>query len=515
MNESPIQHGAGQVEGKLGMRLVLGGCVFLALALRLLSIEDRSLWFDEGYSMWFAEQPLGELFGPIARSETNPVLYYALLKVWVSIFGSSEFAVRSLSSVIGAVTTAVVYGAGATCAPKGLKKRSGIVAAIIFSLCFYQISTGQNARGYALLTLGVAGMILSLTRTFTRFPGQGRDQAGDVSAKDGIGLGCFAAVAMWSHYTAVFYIASVGAVLVFWWVVHTRCSRVLMVHFLASTGAFLILAWYPLYLFLQFSRSEGTVSWITPPDISTTKKVTSMIFGAAFDVKPWSLEFLIRAALFAVWPMIGVWAIFKSREPAAKWCGIAFLSVSIGVFGGIWLVSHLGKPIFLDRTVGPTQIGWLLLCSYGVMNISKRGQRALATSVMITAFSVGAWSYHNRHPRVFPNEDYREITRLIGATEEGNVRVAASSISAYLLRHYTNPKEGRMLVVEKFNGSQALNEILIRGGNAPGWIMIRDPDLNGPEYGPEYKVLQKHGFGAPEISVGYLYAFRVRGESLD
>ena len=54
----------------------------------------QSLWRDEVFSIFLAQQPLS-VFLP--KLSFEPPLYYILLHFWIKFFGTSEIAVRSLS----------------------------------------------------------------------------------------------------------------------------------------------------------------------------------------------------------------------------------------------------------------------------------------------------------------------------------------------------------------------------------------------------------------------------------
>ena len=124
---------------------LLLGILGLAFALRVQGIDDDGFWLDEVTSLRDAEQTVGALFhGKGAPS--HPPLYYVLLKGWVSLFGTSETAVRFLSAVFG---TAAV---GATFALfRALHGRAtGLAASLLVALSFHHIVFSQEARMYAL-----------------------------------------------------------------------------------------------------------------------------------------------------------------------------------------------------------------------------------------------------------------------------------------------------------------------------------------------------------------------------
>ena len=72
----------------------------LAAFLRFYLLDGQSFWNDEGNSARIAERSL-QLITEGAAGDIHPPLYYYLLHFWRSVFGSSEFALRSLSAALG------------------------------------------------------------------------------------------------------------------------------------------------------------------------------------------------------------------------------------------------------------------------------------------------------------------------------------------------------------------------------------------------------------------------------
>src|SRR3954467_8564412 len=95
------------------LRLVPGILFIIGLALPLYRLGAQSLWLDEGGTWaevtgrtgkgWLA--PPGELF---SKDAAYP-LYHVLLKVWVTLVGDSEWALRFPSALAGAATVVVIY----------------------------------------------------------------------------------------------------------------------------------------------------------------------------------------------------------------------------------------------------------------------------------------------------------------------------------------------------------------------------------------------------------------------
>ncbi|HET9785909.1 MAG TPA: hypothetical protein VFP47_02190, partial [Pyrinomonadaceae bacterium] len=77
--------------------------VYLLLA--LYGIERQSLWQDEFHSLERVSSSI-----PFWK-DGHGFLYYAFLAVWVQL-GTSEFIVRSLSVLFGAVAVSLIYALG-------------------------------------------------------------------------------------------------------------------------------------------------------------------------------------------------------------------------------------------------------------------------------------------------------------------------------------------------------------------------------------------------------------------
>jgi len=72
-----------------------------------LTFMTASLWRDEAFSYLMAKLPIIELLSKTAQ-DSNPPLYYLVLKVWIFVWGNSELAMRTLSLLF---FWGVLYGA--------------------------------------------------------------------------------------------------------------------------------------------------------------------------------------------------------------------------------------------------------------------------------------------------------------------------------------------------------------------------------------------------------------------
>lgn len=122
--------------------------LLLAAALRFVQIGKSEPWLDENYSVVMAMRSGGILGGALA--DTNPPLYLYLLKGWMSLFGVSASAIRSLSAVCGVAQLAAL---GLWLAACGLPRRVALWAMAIGALAPLHIYYAQEARAYTLAWL--------------------------------------------------------------------------------------------------------------------------------------------------------------------------------------------------------------------------------------------------------------------------------------------------------------------------------------------------------------------------
>ncbi len=97
---------------KIGARrtrpFLITGILALALLLRAFQLTFQPLWWDEGYSVFFATRDLGTMLARTAI-DIHPPLYYLLLQAWIALLNTSDLALRLLSVAIGMVTLPFIY----------------------------------------------------------------------------------------------------------------------------------------------------------------------------------------------------------------------------------------------------------------------------------------------------------------------------------------------------------------------------------------------------------------------
>ncbi|PHM06674.1 glycosyltransferase family 39 protein, partial [Nostoc sp. 'Peltigera malacea cyanobiont' DB3992] len=125
--------------------------IIISIFLRFSLLQNQSLWFDEGWSLALSDgttfqENLFHIVNREAGDKYQP-LYYLVLFYWRSAFGDSEFAIRSLSALLGVgsviaifFTSLRVYG-----------KQHALWSSMILAVSSFSIFYSQDARPYALL----------------------------------------------------------------------------------------------------------------------------------------------------------------------------------------------------------------------------------------------------------------------------------------------------------------------------------------------------------------------------
>ncbi len=119
--------------------------ILLALVLRLILLDAKSLWLDEAASWRKSLGPATVILNE--RSDPHPPAYYLFLHTW-TYTGNSEFLLRLPSAVFGALTVLVLYGVGRTLNAT----KAGLLAAFLLAIDPIHIWYSQEVRMYAMVT---------------------------------------------------------------------------------------------------------------------------------------------------------------------------------------------------------------------------------------------------------------------------------------------------------------------------------------------------------------------------
>ena len=122
--------------------------IALGSLLRVYGLGAESIWLDEAHSLEVSSQNLASVVREAAAGHHSP-LYFVILHFWMSLFGNSEVAVRSLSAILGITSIALTYQVGNAL----FNKKVGLISSFLSAISLFHIQHSQDARPYALLLL--------------------------------------------------------------------------------------------------------------------------------------------------------------------------------------------------------------------------------------------------------------------------------------------------------------------------------------------------------------------------
>ena len=209
---------------------------------------QQSVWFDESYGAYLARFSFSDIWS-LTSADVHPPLYYFLLKIWSSIFGYTDFAMRFMSVFFGAI--AIIF------AWVWLKRKYGVkpalLAILLMSLSPMFIRYGQEMRMYTL----AAAIVFAATFVL---------QLAIDTKKRRFWLiyGALMSLGMWTHYfTALIWIAQLSY-LAYLYKKQIFQSNIILSYALA---VLLYLPWLPCFLTQTTVVQRGF--WIADPNLST------------------------------------------------------------------------------------------------------------------------------------------------------------------------------------------------------------------------------------------------------
>lgn len=131
-----------------------------AFAWRAQGVTTQSLWRDEVDAIYFALRALPDTLSMFGAMAQNGALYFLSLRGWFQVVGASEFALRYLSVMAGALTIPLTWQVGRRLLSKGgsaaqtltMDATTPLLAALFLAVNPYQLWYGQEGKMYALIT---------------------------------------------------------------------------------------------------------------------------------------------------------------------------------------------------------------------------------------------------------------------------------------------------------------------------------------------------------------------------
>ena len=330
--------------------ILLGSLVALAAVLRFATLDVQSFWSDEASTADLLHRSLPAVFSRVADGESTPPLYYVLAWTWAHVFGTGEAGLRALSAVFGTLLVLVAWWLGQRLAP-GHARRAGALAALLVATNPLLVWFSQEARAYALLVLLVA-LSVAVLLWVLEAPSRGRLLA----------WGAVAALALATHYFAVFFVAAEAVWLVA--ALGVRAAPAALALPLLTAGALAPLA--------LAQRNADRAGFIRAEPFGTRLAQIPKQFIAGYDA-PAEVVVTVLAAVGVIAALVSLGlraptAGGADRRALARLAAAAGLSLLLPA-----ILAALGNDYVITRNVVATLAAVLVLAGVGLALVPRRG----------------------------------------------------------------------------------------------------------------------------------------------
>jgi mannosyltransferase len=328
----------------------------LAIAICRRDVGKREMWNDE-YATWHgATLPLSDLEKLLRHTDLVHATYYLFMHVWIEFVGDSPFLLRLPSLVAMGLAAAGValVGRRLVSTPVGLV--AGTIFAVIPSISRY----GQEARSYAIVTMGATFATIMLLRALEK----------DTRLRLVL-YGLSVALVGFVHFVALTVLAA-HAVLILK-VTRPNEARRWRV---AETAGIALLAVIPLLALA--SHQSSSISWIKA-DTAAVKTFPEGVFKSA----PVTGVIIVLALLGTIFLLV-------SRRPGDR--AVAAMLATWALVPPIFCyVSFSVLHLFLPRYVLFILPAWSILAAVAACRTGQVVWRHLWPLTAIVVVAVVAW----------------------------------------------------------------------------------------------------------------------------
>jgi hypothetical protein len=233
---------------------------------------------------------------------------------------------------------------------------------------------GQDARPYALLLLSYAAALACWLRLTLSFRGESHP---DGRALDWVGLGLATAVSLWLHGLGLLHAAALFGALVLTAAPAATPARWKR---LAATVGLVGIVYVPCFLVIVGRSGDWGSGWVSWDPVRFPGALLDL-YGLHEQTEPWTP--IAARILFALLIVIGVRHLWRSGERGiAMGLGLLILFPPLAAA----LLSMLGQPVFVPRTLVAVLAPAYLTAAYGLTQLSRRPALLLAgvTALVLT-----------------------------------------------------------------------------------------------------------------------------------
>ena len=426
--------------------LWLGVILAVAGLLRCFAIDVHSFWYDEAVMAELMTHTPGELLSGAVADNGNPPLYQVLGHFWLSIFGSSELALRIPSCIMGVAAVFLVAYLGRNL----FGARIGLFAAALLAISPMAVELANEVRSYSLFLL----LAIATTWFFIKWI-----ETSNISV-----LACYSvsmALVLYTHYYAFALMPAHALTLA-----ASAGGRRRIVPWLVAllVTALLCLPWAP--AFLRQLATPNNLSRMA----STWQEqflATPLVFAFGRTLAwrdsgmiPLGLSSLAAVACFAA---PATWGLIRLRSRPSLLVLLAgwLLIPTVGPF----VAALCGKPLYTTRYATVALPAFLILVAVGFDSLRPAWKYAMV-AIILTLTATSLARYASRPLK----DDWRSATSLLvaearpGALFVFDVDHEITSFSYYIKRFRAAIPATMIGITDGSHPSRSLPGLELRDG---------------------------------------------------
>jgi uncharacterized membrane protein len=359
----------------------------VGIVIRGYQLAARSLWFDEGFTWRLIQFPYAEMLERTTR-DNHPPLYFILLKAWCDAFGTSVFALRALSVLLGglAIVGMYLFASEAFGSPPtkngetgGTEHRGqsvGLLVAALVALSAFQVRWSWDARMYS---LGAALAAFSSWAMFRALHAQHHPW------RSWLLYGLLALLFAYTHYYAIFSLCAQALFVLGYCLIQARGNLVVLLKSVPFRGALLAgvvvaVGWAPwVPVFLRQRAQVQADFWARPVNAWDVPNACYEMMFLDPEEAVWSGTRAALAAALCSGALLAL--LWKAR--AAEW--YVFVAAVVPFVLSV-LVSVLGTNVFYLRYFVFAHLFLLTTIAVLIWRIPFPRGRCLACAVVLAGF---------------------------------------------------------------------------------------------------------------------------------
>ncbi|NLS75748.1 MAG: phospholipid carrier-dependent glycosyltransferase [Chloroflexi bacterium] len=433
--------------------------LLLSWALRLHSLDGKSIWSDEGLSVYRARQSIPFIvtnkivIQNVVTKDTQPPLYFVLLHLVRGVAGETEFALRFLSACFAALIVPLLY----VVAKRLISPRAGWLAALLAAASPTYLWYAQEMRMYTMLVLISLLSVYCLLRLLDEPVGWRRSKVAKLAAY------LLATGAMiYTHYSGFFLLLFQGA-LIAAFIIRSRRYRMMALMGLALAAASPLI---PFALRRLAAGAERDFSFV-PLDIILLDLLNGFAVGISVDLSNTVWLDALGLVVFILGLLVlrkdGVWGRWGKPLLLLGY----YLIPILALFG----VSHI-KPMYMGvRHLIIVSPAYYLAAAAALDYLLRPKTRWVALLVGAVLLGGNVYATNNYfHDPAYVKDDLRSLARYVRQRyRPDDVVVLNDAVLDEVFGYYApdlnltaQPSYGQQAGQQTLRECQALSEIYER-----------------------------------------------------